>query len=233
MYALVDFDNVPDTVTKKGLRYVADRVWTSIGQIDPALALGTGRLDVRFYGGWRGRQAPSPRGSHLIAEAQREFPFVIRGNRPITIAGELAQSLLLLPKHELPHTFRPRHGGQNLGCHHPSKLGCAVQDCPVLGVHAFLVGGKCTSTTCGRAADGFLIKTEQKLVDTMLVCDLIHLSLINEAHAAVVSSDDDLWPGMLTAMSNGTGILQIGTKYPSTHTEYHGMIFGRYKFGRL
>src|SRR5580704_6522284 len=137
MYALVDFDNVPDSVTRNGPRYVADRVWSSLERIDPGLASETGRLEIRFYGGWLGKSSFSPRGSALVADVQRDFPFVIRSTKPITIAGELAQSLLLLPKHPLPYTFRPRHGGQNIACLHPSKLGCATAECPVTTVHEF------------------------------------------------------------------------------------------------
>jgi hypothetical protein len=233
MYALVDFDNVPDAVTRKGPRYVADRVWSSLEKIDSRLASDTGRLDVRFYGGWLGKSSLTPRGSALIADVQRDFPFVIRSIMPITIGGELAQSLLLLPKHPLPYTFRRRHGGQKIDCLHPSKLGCVMAECPVVTVHEFLRDGACPVSTCERSAEPFLTKSEQKMVDTMLIADLIYLATTGENRIAVVSSDDDLWPGILTAMSMGTTILHVCTKYESTYKQYHGMIFGRYRFGRL
>jgi hypothetical protein len=67
----------------------------------------------------------------------------------------------------------------------------------------------------------------------MLVSDLIHLSTNGEDKVAVVSSDDDLWPGMLVAMHNGTNLIHVCTKYASTYKQYHGMIFGRYQHGRL
>jgi hypothetical protein len=233
MYTLVYFDNVPDSVTRKGPRYVADRVWSSLEKIDASLTSDTSRLEIRFYGGWLGRSSLSPRGSALVADVQRDFPFIIRSKKPITIAGELAQSLLLLPRHPLPFTFRPRHGGQNIACLHPSKLGCIAAECPVVTVHEFLRDGNCPISTCGRSAETFLMKSEQKLVDAMLIADLIYLSTAGESRVAVVSSDDDLWPGMLMAMSNGTNLLHVCTKYESTYKQYHGMVFGRYKFGRL
>ncbi len=233
MYVLIDFDNVPDILKRNGARYVADRVWTSLQTIAPSALMNLARLEVRFYGGWLGMSSPSPLGSVLLAEVQRDFPFAIRGPKPITISGELAQSLLPLPKHPLPHTFRQRQGGQNVTCLHPTKVGCATANCPVLTVHDFLTKGLCPIVTCGRSANDFLKKSEQKLVDTMLVSDLIHLSTNGEENVAIVSSDDDLWPGMLTAMHNGTKLIHVCTKYASTYKLYHGMIFGRYQHGRL
>src|SRR5208282_577710 len=67
----------------------------------------------------------------------------------------------------------------------------------------FFLVGKCPDSSCARTAEQFLKRSEQKLVDTMIVSDLIHLASTGESAIAVVSSDDDLWPGMLMAMSKG------------------------------
>jgi hypothetical protein len=233
MYVLVDFDNVPDLVRKNGTRYVADRVWSSLKLMAPLPLASLVRLEFRFYGGWLGTSSPTPKGSILLAQVQRDFPFVIRSTKPLTISGELAQALLPLPKHPLPHTFRQRQGTQNMRCVHPSKLGCSLSNCPIIAVHDFLTSGICPVAGCGRSANDFLRKSEQKLVDTMLVADLIHLSSTGFDQIAVVSSDDDLWPGMLMAMHNGANLFHVCTKYASTYKQYHGMIFGRYHHGRL
>lgn len=233
MHILVDFDNVPDVVRYKGTRYVADKVLTSLRTMVPGAVANLSRLDVRFYGGWLGLNSPTPLASHLLAEVQRDFPFVILAPNPITISGELAQSLLPLPKHILPHTFRQRRGKQNISCQHPTKLGCVLQTCPMIIVHDFLKSETCPSAGCGRTANNFLVKSEQKLVDTMLVADLIHLSANGASQIAVVSSDDDLWPGMLLAMHNGASLFHVCTKHASSYKQYHGTVYGKYDHGRL
>jgi hypothetical protein len=233
MHILVDFDNVPDVVRSKGTRYVADRVFACLRTMATVALANESRLDVRFYGGWLSLSSPTPLASHLLAEVQHDFPFVIRAPNPITISGELAQSLLPLPTHILPHTFRQRQGKQNIACHHPTKLGCVLLSCPMIVVHDFLKSETCPTTGCGRTANNFLLKSEQKLVDTMLVADLIHLSANGATKIAVVSSDDDLWPGMLLAMHNGANLFHVCTKYASTFKQYHGTVYGKYSHGRL
>jgi hypothetical protein len=233
MYVLIDFDNLPDSLRRGSVRYVADRVWASLQTMAPTQIASPPRIEVRLYGGWLGRSSPTPRGSQLLAEVLRDFPFIFRGPKPVTVSVELAQSLLPLPKHPLPHTFRERQGGQNILCLHPNKVGCLVATCPITSVHDFLKDGICPSAACGRTTYDFLKKSEQKLVDTMLVSDLIHLSVNGEKMVAVVSSDDDLWPGMLVAMHNGANLLHVCTKHDSTYRQYHGMIYGRYFHGRL
>ena len=81
--------------------------------------------------------------------------------------------------------------------------------------------------------DQVLTRTEQKLVDTMLVADLIHLASSGETSVAVVSSDDDMWPGMLMAMSHGAQIVHICTKHPSRNRLYQGTFRSQYIQGKL
>ena len=100
-------------------------------------------------------------------------------------------------------------------------------------VHEFFSIGKCPDNTCTRTIDQLLTRSEQKLVDTMLVSDLIHLAYLGESSLAVVSSDDDLWPGMLMAMSHGVDVVHVCTKHLSDHRLYKGTFHNRYTQGRL
>jgi hypothetical protein len=100
-------------------------------------------------------------------------------------------------------------------------------------VQQFFVAGKCPDNSCARTVEHFLTRSEQKLVDTMLVSDLIHLASTGESAIAVVSSDDDLWPGMLMAMLKGVQIVQVCTKHASTHKLYIGDLKKQYMHGNL
>ena len=172
----------------------------------------------------------------LTAQVQNDFPFILRdvsSGQNIKISGELAHALLRLPKHVLPHTFRQRQGSPRLTCGDPSKFGCTSPNCPMAIVHQFFALRKCPETSCTRSIDQLLTRAEQKLVDTMLVADLIHLASSGETSLAIVSSDDDLWPGMLMAMSNGTHVVHVCTKHLSDHRLYRGAFRSQYTQGRL
>jgi uncharacterized LabA/DUF88 family protein len=74
------------------------------------------------------------------------------------------------------------------------------------------------STRCGTAGctvtlGDIFIRDEQKMVDTLLVADLAHLALLSKsADIVVVSSDIDMWPGVLLALTNGCAVIHIHTK---------------------
>lgn len=236
MFALIDWDNLAESVRRQGPRYVADRIWTTFEKSMRAHLEGVNRLDVRLYGGWYGLNKLTNYGAQMAAAVQQDFPFMLRSSSQhasVIINCELAQALLALPKHTLPHTFRIRQGPPRLTCADPTTLGCNDSACPILVVHKFFGGGKCPAANCAHEVDHILGRNEQKLVDTMLVSDLIYLAYSGETCISVVSSDDDLWPGMLMAMHRGSHVIQLCTKHPSSHKLYHGTLYGRYSHERL
>ena len=66
------------------------------------------------------------------------------------------------------------------------------------------------------------------MVDTMLVADMIHLAQRGDDKFVVVSSDDDLWPGMLSAMASGSTVIHVTTKHTSAASTYLGTMRPRY-----
>jgi hypothetical protein len=62
MYVLIDFDNLPDSLRRGSVRYVADRVWASLQTMAPTQIASPPRIEVRLYGGWLGSsEAPVAR----------------------------------------------------------------------------------------------------------------------------------------------------------------------------
>jgi uncharacterized LabA/DUF88 family protein len=71
----------------------------------------------------------------------------------------------------------------------------------------------CTVVGCGTTLGEILVRDEQKMVDTMLVADIAQIALVNKATDIVlVSSDTDMWPGVLLALQNGCSVAHIHTK---------------------
>jgi uncharacterized LabA/DUF88 family protein len=92
----------------------------------------------------------------------------------------------------------------------------------MLIVREFFSSGKCPQPSCDRKLNQFILRSEQKLVDTMLVSDLVYLAHTGEPCVVILSSDDDMWPGMLLAMSYGMRVVHVGTKHASSHELYAG-----------
>src|SRR5579871_2804902 len=112
MVALIDWDNLDDRDRRQGPRYVADKLWTTLGGLTPTLLQGVQQFTVRLYGGWygwNGARNITPMATQLEAVVQTDFPFIWRDpstGQAIKISGELAHSLLRLPRQLLPHTLR-------------------------------------------------------------------------------------------------------------------------------
>jgi hypothetical protein len=234
MQILVDYDNIPDLIRRNGPRYVADRLCAALQRVAIDVLLEDRRLDLRFYGGWYAGRTLSALGQLLAADLQASFPFVLRFNpdnpdSAITVAGALAHSLIIVPKHTLYATFRQRPGLGKVVCADPSTLGCADPICPFRAVVTFFSSNRCSQNTCQVNVSALVSpRGEQKLVDTMLVADLIYLSHSGESTATVVTSDDDVWPGVISAMQLGTRVIHITTKHHERHPPYVAGLPGKF-----
>jgi hypothetical protein len=214
MHVLVDFDNVPMPIQRQGTVYVADRIFQALS---PILAAGD-RLELRLYGGWDQDAKLTPKAQLLHAELVGAFPRTLTlrasvtgsASRPIVMTAALADSLLIEPVIPLRDTYRVRPPARRLFCESPQANGCTQQICPLSPITSFVDTRSCPIAGCGVAFED-VVKghSEQKVVDTAIVGDLIHLALTNETRIGVVSSDDDLWPGIAKAMQLGTTIYHV------------------------
>ncbi|PKH70038.1 hypothetical protein CXF96_05910 [Stenotrophomonas sp. Betaine-02u-21] len=54
------------------------------------------------------------------------------------------------------------------------------------------------------------MRDEQKMVDTLMVADLAHITFVDKHDdVVVVSSDADIWPGILLAIKGGCAVTQV------------------------
>jgi hypothetical protein len=89
--------------------------------------------------------------------------------------------------------------------------------------------GGCSTPGCGVGVSEVLFRAEQKLVDTMLVADLIYFATQNRDRLVVVSSDDDVWPGIHTAVIHGAKIHHVQTiSGRMTPSHYSRLVSGTY-----
>lgn len=213
MIVLVDYDNISNHSRQKGLSYLVDR---TVRLLEFSTLKSEQRVLIRLYGGWYILDKLTRIAQSLATTIQEEFPKPITileksETHTVSVNVELAYSLAVNPAKHLWHTYRPRGLQSNLLCSSPDSVGCTDPNCPLTIVYDFFKNNRCPKPTCTIVPENLLQRAEQKLVDTMLTADLIHYSKTGHANLCVVTSDDDLWPGMITALLNGTKVTHIET----------------------
>lgn len=177
------------------------------------------RIEVRLYGGWTIGRALTRQAQDLAAEIQASFPASIQrrdasGNlvaRILTVA--FARSGLFLPGADLADTFMPGRSVRNVRVDPSGWRTCASpQRCQLAPIESFLRDGQCDYGSCAVTTRDLLRRSEQKQVDTLLVADMAELALRQGTkRVAVVSSDTDMWPGILLCLTAGASVCQIHT----------------------
>ena len=189
MTVLVDYDNV--RLGRKGLRYFATRLLDHVGvrrcSAEPSIR-------CRLYGGWFDGARLSKRAQRLVPEIQNVFPRRMtvsdaEGAVRVRVTMELAISLIG-DRVALTHTYRRRSLPTGMVCARPPFTECAHPSrCAVATVAPFINEEECPHPRCDVTPFDLLGRNEQKLVDSMLVVDLIRLAQQAEAEVPGVQMD--------------------------------------------
>lgn len=211
---LIDFDNLSppaDEINISALRH------DLLACIRSALNThsGASTIDVRLYGGWMDEGLLSRRGSQVAAALPqlRLFPItsarsIIRGT--LNLATSLVNDSVVLEG-----TYRRRKSIPRLRLSGaPLPDGCIEdqESCPARILKKFTQahGRRCPASACTLTAGDAFVSHEQKMVDTLLSCDLIELSDSDEyAAVTLVTGDTDFVPPLILAANRGTTSLQI------------------------
>jgi hypothetical protein len=207
-YALVDYFNLPRRTQNNGLRSLAHGI--SDGIAEPGLE----QIEVRLYGGWYDAGGLTKTGTLLAQEIDQTFPLSLRTPQGAarTFRCEIASSLIESRADLFFSTVRDRHGlawyrraAPPLGCVDPptctrdvvlrwSRNGCPAPGCAVTHQEAFCSG-------------------QQKLVDSLICCDLLSLCTGDpDLVVLLVSEDDDFIPALVLAGRRGQGVWQLRSK---------------------
>lgn len=211
----IDYDNLEAPFKVSGLLDVVTR--SILATRIPTTAT-TGRCDVRVYGGWYENTTLTPLAQNMTAELGRDFPAVlpflnkqaIQGR--LSVSAELALSLEAEPGHHLFNTFRVKSLPRALKCEHPQKRGCKEPDCPLIFLPHLFNTGRCPKNGCSLQLTDVIFRREQKLVDTMLTCDMIHAARMQCDYVILVSSDDDMLPAIRVVLLDGTPLARLHPK---------------------
>lgn len=212
---LIDYDNVPAAVWAPGAVSAAAAICAHL----PANVVGSEpELTVRLYGGWKTGSQSTPRAQQLIPQLTAgSHIFIPRpghsaGAKQIRLVVKLALAPLgsnnqfesTLAKDREVRSFRPKTGMPS--CAQPTSCG--------LGFLSNLShASRCATPGCNSTPQQMLVRDEQKMVDTLMVADMAHAVFMDgDRDVVVVTSDTDIWPGVLLAIKGGCSVTQVHPK---------------------
>src|SRR5262245_31238600 len=173
----VDYDNLRPTQKSAG---ILDLVTKILVQLPWNTPMTRASCEVRVYGGWYEGTQMTRMAQEIAVQLQRDFPAIIRlpvGNGPqlaLRTNAELAVALLQEPGHHLFNTYRRKGRPSNVRVEKPGDVGCADAACVLPQMKQLLRTGGCPKAGCSVTTCDLVYRHEQKIVDTMLTCDLIH-----------------------------------------------------------
>lgn len=227
MTILIDYDNLDRRERPQGVPQVITRLFEVLG---PGRSQWESSVACRLYGGWLDGPNPSRDAKRLLSVLRRRFPRFL----PVAHAGvvrsvlvhvELARSLACDPGTVLTHTHRRRSFPRTLRCAPAPFAGCAgPATCPVVGLEEFIRDDACPVARCPVEPRAVFTRAEQKLVDSMLVLDLVHFAETTDQPLVLVSGDEDFWPAIRFVLLRGIRIIHVVPRRTRTDRErYRGL----------
>lgn len=184
---------------------------------------------IRLYGGWYDDRGLSRDGTRLTQEIAVAFPITLKSaiGKMRYIHCEIASSLVESRSDQLFSTLRDRHGlDWYIRDPHPTK--CVNQSlCSVPIVMKWSRSG-CPEVGCPVSSMDAFRCHQQKLVDTLICCDLLSLASDKQSEPVfLISEDDDLVPAMLLAGVRGANVWHVRSK-PGKIRIYDALLTGRH-----
>ena len=230
LMVLVDYDNVELSLRSPGPVNFA-KVLTPL--ISGQVSFRYSEMDVRLYGGWRSRGLLTNSAQRLVPDIHAFSPTYVGtvhagSNIQLKLTVELADKPIgltipleeTLVKERDLRKFRTRSAPW-AQCANPSA-------CSFKHFTGLMHNTACGNGVCANRLGNLFVRDEQKMVDTLIVADIAFQVLSEKAkEIVIVSSDTDMWPGVLLALRAGCSVIHIHTKAGWT-TQKH-LIRGAFK----
>jgi uncharacterized LabA/DUF88 family protein len=214
-HVLIDYDNMLPHLRRLTLAPVARKLVATIDELVP----GVTTILIRLYGGWYSEKGLTRNGTVLAQEIQRDFPILTAKAGVIVrrIHCEIASALIDFKTDVFMSTYRERSGMRSrLSAVLPSAC-IKPTTCSLPAVYAWSTG-HCPERGCPVVPEDVFSYSEQKLVDTLLCCDLLALANRKPGPPVfVVSDDDDIVPAYILASANGALVHRIQMRQSTAH----------------
>ena len=218
---LIDYYNLPNRLTRSG----PSGLWN---RLQPAVTRALGQhersISLRLYGGWYDDKGLTRDGDRFARDIGQGFPLVLRHPSGLQrIHCEIVSSLLINPNQLFPATVRTRRGlRRGTSARRPRNCN-NLNSCSIFKMRDWL-RGQCPERACPVTSDDVFRRREQKLVDSLISCDLITIAHNSQqSPALLVTEDDDLVPAMLLALHLGGLVYHVRT-VAGRHSFYDQML---------
>ncbi len=214
---IVDYNNVfciSHNLTFERRRVIMSSVLRDIVQEN----LSVNYIDVRLYGGWYQENVLTRVGSQVMSEhlTMDLFPIVTSDQRRIYGSQKLVESI-----HGIDYiwynTYREKQGMLRLLINRNSRKELCENNkshCPIHILESFVrkQTRQCSVEGCETSNADAFIQMGQKMVDAMMVCDIISFSGSDEVECMYILTDDmDLFPALAICRSNKPSLdIQLG-----------------------
>lgn len=211
----IDYDNLEKIHKTEGILSVATKSLIKLSEITDSPIR---NCEIRLYGGWYEGESRSKLSEDLAAKLLDDFPAVIRAQlrngdvSKIVTTAELAFSLLEEPAHYLFNTYRKKGKPSNIRVTSKDDAGCKSETCLLPLARKLLQKGSCPAAGCSTEDNSLIYRHEQKIVDTMLTCDLMYLGTQDYHHVMLISADDDFLPPLRTLLLRGSKVIRMHPK---------------------
>jgi hypothetical protein len=235
LMVFVDYDNVESRHTRAGPVNLAKML---VGIVPGSVLARHAGVTVRLYGGWRSQAKLTTSAQRLIPDIRAASPNIVTSTHAGTVVNlrltvELADKPIgaSIPLEETLVKNRELRKFRARGTPWPE---CAnVGSCGLGNITGLTHAYACSTAGCATKLGDIFVRDEQKMVDTLIVADIAHQALAAKAaDIVVVSSDTDMWPGVLLALRAGCSVIHIHTKH-DWRTQRHLMNTISGQLGRI
>ena len=223
-YVLVDYDNFAKNVGISQGR-ISNGVLEIIRRLDQksdffSQAVALKNITVLLYGGWFFYDQKSYLSTDIYTEISDDFPqlYTTTSKIKININCEMSYGIFSLGKKDFYATYRMNSAKFSIKRKYPKC--CEDGDICVDFVEEWLKQHKCIY--CDTPNDMLFYSVGQKMVDSMIFCDLHYLSQQPDNVIAIVSSDDDMLPVIFQESVLNEKIYHVLT------LDQHGHFFTQY-----
>lgn len=159
----------------------------------------------------------SRRAEQLLKQIDQHFPLALLSSDhfKVIVKAELARALACDPQHVFTHTFRTRSKPVFKVKRFPLEECVEPLSCRIVDVNSFVYNNVCPNMNCNVSPETAFYRAEQKLVDSMIVVDLVHYAISQGERLIIVSGDDDMWPGIRYALLQNALITHVVPKHPN------------------
>lgn len=219
----IDYDNLTTRQQQAGIIDVVTMALQNMPVVDTDARI---RCDCRVYGGWYEEDQMTRLAQQVTAELQRGFPCLLPGRAAsgqvikIVTRAELAVSMLEEPTHHVFYTYRRKSVPSNIRIASAETAGCSQTQCALPQLRHILKKQRCPVLECNVSGTDLVYRHEQKIVDTMLTCDLLFAPQLGYSMVALVSGDDDFLPPLRSLILRGYPSLRLHPKPGHSRASY-------------